>query len=383
MKSFTVMAAIGGGTPVERMKLRGLHRVAILQGWALHVAGALLDKAVLEWNPRAIVCIDPVNIPSPERRAGRIVVAVGPDLTGQGIPSVVADDREVGREAARHLMSRGLRDFAGFGYWISDWDRERAAGFRAAVKAAGHTYRAYGEPDADGDTDDPAPATQGHHQRILAWLTSLPRPVGVLAGCDSWGASLISYARLAGLRVPEDVCVVGVDNDDTQCELATPPLSSVPVPWARMGQMAAELIVDALAGRMLPSEPVRVTPASTVIRQSSDLIAVDDPDVAKALSVIHEHADRPLTVAQILRKVPVFQHRLERKFRQHVGRRMTQEIRRVHVERAKRLLVSTELQMPAVAQRSGFGSASKLSTAFKRETGMTPTAFRRRYALAR
>jgi LacI family transcriptional regulator len=220
------------------------------------------------------------------------------------------------------------------------------------------------------------------YESIKKWIADLPRPVGILAGCDGWGNILSTCARSLGLRVPEDVAIVGVDDEWTTCEITDPPLSSVAIPWELIGRTAAQLAGDAVAGRTTAHRPTMVQPLGVTARRSSDVLAVADPDVAAALATILAHAGRPLTVSQILRAIPTTQRHLEQQFKKVVGRKMIDEIRRVHVEHAKRLLSGTDLPMPMVARKSGFSSSSKLGIAFRRETETTPTEFRRRYRLS-
>ena len=186
------------------------------------------------------------------------------------------------------------------------------------------------------------------------------------------------YAREAGLRVPEDLALVGADNDVLECELISPPLSSVMVPWEEVGRNAATLVRLALGNQPIARRRIAVSPIAVAARRSSQVLAVDDALVASAVAWIREHADQRLTVTMVARAVGGGRQRLERRFRRALDRTIQDEIRRAHVEAAKHWLATTDLGMAEVAKRSGFTSASLLSVAFRREIGMPPGAYRRR-----
>jgi LacI family transcriptional regulator, galactose operon repressor len=177
--------------------------------------------------------------------------------------------------------------------------------------------------------------------------------------------------------MPEQVALAGVDNDDLFCELARPPLSSVAIPAERIGYEAAALLDRLLAGARPPRQPLLLPPVRLVARQSSDVVALDDPNVAAALRVIRTNAHVALRVADIVRKVPISRRALERRFRQALHRGLGDEIRRVHVDRAKDLLAATDLPVAMVAERSGFCGSGHLCVVFRQDTGQTPTAYRR------
>lgn len=387
-----VVAVADSSGEGARAMLAGLNAVVAPRNWMLHLltSADYLADVFAELKPELLVLIGnpPVSTRRWQRRA--VVVSAGMDLSAAGVPSVDIDDAAVGRLAAQHFLERGLRSHGAFGFWHLAWARARIDAFRRAILEAGHPCSVAGWPL----DSDPAVGKHafGAPDVVKAWLREVPKPIGILAGCDAWGRQLSNFCRLAGLRVPEDVALLGVDNDAGLCELASPPLSSISIPWRRVGYEAG-LLGERLLGERLarasgpreraaPTHCLRIPPLGIFVRRSSDTLAIDDADVAAALTIIHEHADRPISVAQILRRVPVTQHRLERQFKRLVGRRMTQEIRRVHVERARRLISTTDLSMPEVARASGFTSASKLSVAFRSETGQTPGNYRRRTHIA-
>jgi LacI family transcriptional regulator len=171
---------------------------------------------------------------------------------------------------------------------------------------------------------------------------------------------------------------VGVDNDELECELISPQLSSVMISWRKVGRNAATLVRLALGNQPIASRRVVVSPIAVAARRSSDALAIDDALVAGAVAWIRERADRQLSVSMVARAAGGGRQWLERRFRRALDRTVQQEIRRAHVEAAKHWLAATRSSMTEVAQRSGFTNASLLNAAFRREVGMRPGAYRRR-----
>ncbi len=197
----------------------------------------------------------------------------------------------------------------------------------------------------------------------------------VIAG-PAWLRAIVAWRKL---RIPDEIALLGVDNDTIECELTSPPLSSVAVPWRTLGQEAADLVYRALAGMPITGKRVVISPLDVVARRSTDVLAVTDPLVIRTVGWICENADRRLTVPAVCRAVGTSRQRLERRFHAVLGRTVMQEIRRAHVEIAKRLLSTTSLDLPKIAQVSGFTNQVLLSVAFRRETGLPPGAYRRRF----
>jgi LacI family transcriptional regulator len=340
---------------------------------------------------------------SAEDRRGRVIVGCNTDLSRSGYLSVLPDDRAIGREAANYFLGRGIKSLAAFTVEGHPFANEREAGFLEVAKANGAQFHRWETPAGDNmmhrawrermGTEPPAVIPEhlarqfndAHSSERIKWIRSLPQYTGIFGFCDSWTVWLSQECRYAGVRVPEDIPLLGADDDKLQCELARPALSSIIVPWVQLGSEAARAAADLIDGtrkpprRGQPGEVIRIGPIGVQSRRSSDMLAVTDPQVREALIQIQSHADRPFTVSELLRRVPADRRVLERNFRLLVGRTMRAEIRRVHVEHAKRLLTGTELTMPEVAEQSGFTQASKLSSLFKSETGITPTEYRRKF----
>ncbi|MET0412275.1 MAG: substrate-binding domain-containing protein [Polyangiaceae bacterium] len=365
--------------------LRGFARVAHEQGWALlhypptanleQLASEVnLQRLAAEMPPSAVVLGPMFSGPWPSALRECVSVAVNADRCAEGIASVCLDESQIADLAVSHLLARGFKNLTTFGFDASfgSWAKLRDQRFRETAARLG----AHLEPSCWAGSAPPQRKAE-HSADVLQWLSQLRKPCGIFALCDVWARTLARYAHAANLRVPEDVALVGVDNDLLECEMAAPPLTSVAVPWRSVGESAARLVQLGLQGKPIAGQRVPVSPIDVVIRRSSDTFAIHDPLVAEAVTWIHGHMNRRLTVPTIARAVSSTRQRLERRFRRELGRTIQEEVRRARVEVARRLLSTTELPLIEVASRSGFTTPALLSVAFRREIGVPPGAFRR------
>jgi LacI family transcriptional regulator len=292
-----------------------------------------------------------------------------------GQPMVCGDNEAIARLAFTHLWDCGLRQFGYCGlppehnYYI----HQRGERFRGLAEAAGCACAAFPARDPGLQMSD----WERDRQQIAAWLAALPKPVGVLACFDERGFQVLGACRHAGLRVPEEVAVVGVSNDAMLCEMCLPPLTSIDLDAPRIGYEAAALLDRLMRGAKLPDRPLYVAPRRLVARRSTDVLALADPDVVAALRFLRAHACDGIRIDDVLRHLGVSERALERKFRHLLGRTPKAELLRVQVTRAKELLAESDVSLKAVAGRCGFGSERYFSDAFRRITGVRPGAYRR------
>jgi LacI family transcriptional regulator len=278
------------------------------------------------------------------------------------LPTVLPDDAAVGTMAADYLLSLGFRDLAFCWPGNMPYGQLRLDAFRARAEGAGVAFH----------------ECNVSRQDLGAWLTRLPKPAALLGCNDDWAHRVLNVARRSGVKVPDDVAVLGVDDDELFNSLVTPSLSSISLPAEQIGYEAAAALDRIMDGHAAAADPLRLPPLRIVPRESTDVLSVDDPDVVMALRFIRDRATHPLQVDDVLEHVPLSRRSLERKFRRLVGHSISDEIRRAHVERAKRLLTATDLAMPQVAAGSGFTSATRLGIVFQKEVGEPPTEYRRR-----
>jgi LacI family transcriptional regulator len=355
--------------------LRGFMAEAHEHDWTLlhYHPDADMSWLATEWAPDVAVIGPELPMDAVMRLAPARLVSVNLDRTAQGIASVCLDEEAIARLALEHLYQTGLRHFSTFRFDGSPFAIARERAFIEGARAAGaQVTPGWGSDGAVFERRVEVPAD------IFEWLKQLPKPCGIFTCTDLWGRAVARYVRAAGLSVPEQVALVGVDNDVLECELISPPLSSVMIPWQELGRNAAHLVLLALARRSIEGKRLCSTPIAVMARRSSDVFAVSDPLVAQAVRWIRANAEQRVSVSMVAAAMGGGRKRLERRFRAALDRTVHDEIRRAHVDVAKRLLEATELGLVEVARQSGFTNAALLSTAFHRETGMPPGLYRRR-----
>jgi LacI family transcriptional regulator len=328
-----------------------------------------------EWQPDGIIAH------LFEKKFARHVIALRKPLVNTTntlmqlkVPLVEVDHRRVGQLAAQHFIERNFTNFGYFGSRWTGFSRQREQGFREALKVVGHTVSScYAEY-----LPRPAAGTSWNRVdfEVRDWLLVLPKPVAILASNDLPARHLAELCRSLDLLVPEQVALLGVDNDQLECLLCNPPLSSVVNPSEQIGYEAAKLLDRLMSGHRPPSGPILVPPSHIITRQSTDVVAVADAEVSAAVRFIRDHAAENINAARVVHALSVARRGLERRFRDVLGRTILQEIQRVRVERAKHLLVETDLPMPVVAARSGFSSPQRLATVFRQLSGMSPLSYR-------
>ena len=305
------------------------------------------------------------------------------DLNDQGPgpcrPHIRSDHRAEGALAAEHLLERGFMSFAFFGYPQFAWSRECRCGFTAALQAAGHSCAPYRRAQRVS-WGHQQPSWEVEVEGVAQWLQSLPKPLGLMACNDFRGIQALDACRRAEIAVPEEVAVIGVDNEELVCTLAYPPLSSVVPNARRIGYEAAALLDRLMRGEPEPAAPLAIPPTEVITRLSTDVNAIADPDVAAAMRFIREHACEGIGVDEILAQVPVSRSVLQRRFRSLLGRSIHTVIAAVRLQRAKQLLVETDLSLAVIAKRTGFAHVEYLCAAFRQAVGLPPGAYRREHA---
>jgi LacI family transcriptional regulator len=360
----------------SRGVLAGFTDVARRQAWTLlhYHAYADLRWLVQLWSPVVVVLQWSLFRARAHALESCAVVSVNDDCSAEGVASVCLDERGIGELAAIHLLGKGLRELTTFRFNDMAFATARERAFHETVKANGARL----VPSWWIDGADP-PRFHEDPSAIVSWLERLPRPCGMFTCSDSWGRVVARYAQVAGVRIPEDLALLGVDNDTVECGLASPPLSSVAVPWRTVGEKAAWFVGRSLAGVPIAGQRIVVPPVDVIPRRSTDVTAVDDPVVARATSWIAEHVSRRLTLHGIARATSCSRQLLEERFRASVGRTVMQEVRRARVDLARQLLSTTNLPMQLIARQCGFTSAGLLHAVFRREAGIPPGAYRQRF----
>lgn len=294
------------------------------------------------------------------------------------VPFVGLDNRPIAKLGFEHLQQCGLQNFAFCGTPRGqnpnqDW---RCDLFVEMVEAAGKQCSVY----LGGKRRRGTVSWEQEQQQIARWLKSLRKPVGVMTCHDDRGHQTLDACRRAGLRVPDEVAVIGVDNDSHLGNMCTPPLTSIDVNPSRIGYEAAALLARLMRGAQRPKEPVLLGPPRGVVpRQSTDVLSIEDQDVAAALRFVREHATDGISVGDVLANARRSPSTLERRVKSVVGRTIKAEITRVRLDRAKLLLQETEVPIGTVAVRSGFSEPKYFCEVFRKLEGVTAGEYRKKF----
>ena len=307
------------------------------------------------------------------------VVNVSDREAGPPLPEIRSDDRRIGALVATHLADRRYRHLAFAGFDAEIWSARRRDGFVSVARERGLLI-----PDERAIHSGPWRQAVdrdwvAERTRLERWLLALPKPVGVMGCNDVRGRQILDACKALTIRVPEEIGVVGVDDDALLCQFCDPPLSSVVPDTETIGYLACErlaALMDGVTPDPIGPGTVAVPPLGLRIRQSSDTLVVEDERLADAVRTIRLRACDGLTVSELVDEVGIPRSTLERRFRSEIGRSPQQEIRRVRVRRVKELLERTSLRIADIAIRCGFENPEYLYVLFKRMTGQTPAAYR-------
>ena len=363
----------------------GVAKYARLANWILDDTTSRNGIVPPGWKGDGIIALLP-TFPGPASassslidfvlKSGVPVVDLCDQLPHLPFPRVLPDNEAIGRLAAEHLISRGFQHFA---FFTQDLQapvvQERMAGFSAAVKHAGRVFHLvdYTEQMAD----------EKSRKSLLPWLgkqfLNLPKPLAAMAQFDGEANDIVRACQLVGLKVPDDVAVVGADNDPIYAELGPVPLSSVVTNREMIGFKGAELLDQLMRGVKPPKQPMRIKPDGVIIRQSSDVVAVADEQVAKAVAFITRNFGRPITVDNVVTASGSSRRSLYGKFATHVGHSIQREIMRQRLEHAKHRLNDGSVKLQTIAQECGLGDASQLSKLFKYYLGVSIAQFRQEH----
>ena len=359
--------------------LRGIHEYARTRhGWTLylteHGRHEIDESFSGNWKFDGVIArietdrmariITAMDVPTVDVSAARLI---------EGIPWVETDDKAITRLALDHLRDRGLQNFAFFGDPFYNWSIWRQQNFE----------RILGRPDIIKSRIFNLPARKEPRVRwwtqreaIRDWLDSLPKPVGIFACYDACGQQLLEICRYYDFMVPEDIAVIGVDNDELLCELATPSMSSVIPNSFRTGAYAAEILDRMMRGEKLTGRKHSIEPLGVRKRVSTDVLTVGDPHIAKAVAFIRQNAHKNIRVEDVLHIVPLSRRVLEARFRRTLNRTPHQEILRVRTNAVRELLLETDMSLSEISEALGIEHAEYLSVFFKKETGLTPKKYR-------
>ncbi|WP_404308861.1 AraC family transcriptional regulator [Neorhodopirellula lusitana] len=286
-------------------------------------------------------------------------------------PSVYIDDEAVAEAAVNHFLERGFTNFGFCSVDNEQWVWKRCSSYLGALAAEGMSCHTWSLPDTKRNAN-----WEQLLDDLCRWVSQLPKPIAIFAANDLSGIRLSDACRIGKIAVPDQVAILGADNDTTLNRFCSPPLSSVDPNASRIGYEAARLLDQLMSGEKPPQQQLLLPPAGVIARQSTDVTAINDSELALALTYIRQHACEGIAVSDVVKHLAVSRATLERRFASGLGCTPKQEIFRVRMKHVKRFLDNTDDGLAEIASHTGFGTPFHLSTAFKRSTGISPTAYR-------
>lgn len=346
-------------------------------GWSIYFKqqdlGAALPKWLKNWNGDGILArVSNKQMARTLLKTGIPFIDLRGGAKDLGIPAFGIDSQSICQLAFEHLSACGLENFAFVGEPAGQhvYDDERQKTFASIVEATGAKCHLFSGKQRES-------SWHLSQSELTKWLIRLPKPIGIMCCHDDRGQQVLDACQRAELNVPDDVAIIGVDDDEFLCQLASPSLTSINVDAARIGYAAAALLEQMMNGEPRSDQPVWFKAIGVSARQSTDILFCDDPEISLAIRLIRSHACQQLSVDEIEQKVSISRSLLNRRFKKIVGRTPKQEIIRLQMETAKRLLIMPDATVACVSQQCGFNESWYFISVFRKHYGITPGEYRR------
>jgi LacI family transcriptional regulator len=288
-----------------------------------------------------------------------------------GAPIVIDNWKQEGQIAANHLLEKGFRNFAFCGFDYCHWSKARYEAFSEEIARSGYSVEKYQNPSKRYN--------QKELSHLCQWIVSLKKPIGLLACNDDRARHVLEACQLCDVHVPEQMAILGIDNDPLRCDMADPPLSSIVINCSAAGFKAAKLMDEMIRTGKKSEELIVAQPTHVNVRRSTDTIAVEDPDVALALQFVRKNARRQVSVEEVADNVAIGRRSLERKFKKALNTTVMRSIRKERVSQICLRLISTNEQISKMAMDFNMCSFTHFADYFKKETGMTPKEYRKKF----
>jgi LacI family transcriptional regulator len=378
-KAPSVLLFVETSREFGRGLLYGIARYSRLHGpWRVYRRSAGLDSELPEWRDLRIdgAIVRDVKIVANLAAWGfPVIFAQHNKECYSPFPAIITDSAAIGHMAAEHFLDRGFENFAYCGLDEFIWSRLRAHHFSERLRRVGRQVNVYRQPKAQAKR-----AWKSEQILIAEWLASLPKPVALMCCNDDRALQVVEACKLADLYVPDQVAVLGVDNDVLICDLADPPISSIALDTETAGHEAARLLDQLMKGGQMAGQEISVRPTHIVTRMSTDMLAVTDRDVGAAIRFIRRNPNRMIQVDDVVRATDVSRRVLEKRFKAVLRRSVYQEIRRVRVSYIIELLVGSNMSITEIAVKAGFDGVEHVSRYFRKEAGVSLREYRKRHA---
>ncbi len=348
--------------------------------WSIYMVeqerGAAPPSWIKQWGGDGVIArIENEQIAEVVRNLKIPVVDVSAARQVPNIPWVETNDRAIAKLAFEHFRERGFQHYAFCGERDFQWSILRRDAFKELVQASGsecHVYEA-------SHRGSPAFSPTRERLRLAKWLQSLPRPIGVFACYDIKAQQVLDVCRENKIKVPAEMALLGVDNDELLCELCTPPLSSVIPASHQTGREAASLLDSMMNGKKIEPRALLIEPIGIATRQSTDVLATTDEEISVALRFIRDHSCDGINVNDVLKVVALSRRAFESRFQAILGRTPHQEITRRRIERVRELLEDTDDSLTQIAHRAGFQNQEYMSVAFRKAFQSPPATYRKSF----
>lgn len=318
-----------------------------------------------------------VGTESPEQILPTGLPAIAVDVRDQvyGLANIIGDCEKIGEIAAKHFLERGFKNFAFCGFDDIHWSHERCNSFVNYIKKAGYKVNIYKQLLSAKHKI----SCEKEKTTMTRWLKSLPQPIALMACNDDRADNIIEACKECGIKVPDEISVLGVDNDDMLCEIAEPPLSSIDMNFELAGYQASAILDKWLKGENMSNEIIVIQPTHVVVRQSTDILAMEDREVANAIRFINENPREPIQVDDVANSVAISRRMLEKRFKFATDISIGAHIRKSRANYIAKLLLETEMSISEITFAMGFTSLANFSRYFQNEFNMKPSQYRKKY----
>ena len=359
-----------------RELLYGIARYSKLHGpWVFYREPRNLKSHIprlTNWNANGIIMRDSVISNELLKLGIPTIMVVHNPKRPANIPLVVTEGYHISRLAAEHLLNRGLKNFAYCGFDDFFWSNERKEYFKNTINDAGFKVHTYGE-----NLSAKYKTWEKEQRQMAEWLKTLPKPIGIMTCNDDRGYHVLEACKIAKLHVPEEVSVIGVDNDVLICDLCDPPLTSIALNTESAGYAAAELLDRLMNGEPMQQQKISVNATHVVRRQSTDILAIEDSDVVSAIRYIRQNAKSKILVNDVVASTCLSRRSLESRFRKILNRSIQEEIRKVRTELISQMLMESNLSIAEITSTFNFTDLEHMSRYFKKEKGISLREFRK------
>ncbi|RQW05276.1 DNA-binding transcriptional regulator [candidate division KSB1 bacterium] len=359
-----------------RQLIMGIARYSRLHGpWFFYKEQRGLKSSIphlTSWKPDGIIMRDSIIKNELIELKIPTILVQHDSSTPKNLPVVKTDSQSIAKMASEHFIERGFKNFAFCGFDNYEWSNYRKHFFCQYNADAGFETHVYSLPKSFKIND-----WENEQSHVCDWLNKVPKPVGLLASNDDRGQHILEVCKRLGYKIPEDVAVIGVDNDPMICEIGDPPLSSIALNVEAAGYEAAKLLDQMINNHKIKGQEILVSPTHIVQRQSTDILAVNDSEVAAAIRFIKENAKDKIFVSNVVKATRISRRALEQRFRETIRRSIYDEIRQVRVEMIANLLIETDLPISQISSLFNFTDIEHISRYFKKEKGIGLREFRK------